>query len=52
MEKQSLEELLAEVKWQHEFFATPKGKLVKEKLDASANIESAFICGSTLRLCG
>jgi len=36
-EKQDLEDIMVEVKWQQEYFATPEGKIVKEKLDAERN---------------
>jgi hypothetical protein len=32
--KQDLEDILTEVRWQQEYFATPEGKIIKEKLDA------------------
>jgi len=35
--KQDLEDILTEVRWQQEYFATPEGKIVKEKLDAERN---------------
>ena len=36
-EKQDLEDILAEIKRQQEFFSTPEGKIVKEQLDAARN---------------
>jgi hypothetical protein len=36
-EKQDLEDILAEVKFQKELFATPEGKIIKQNLDAARN---------------
>ncbi len=36
-ERQDLENILTEVKWQQELFVTPEGKSVKDKLDAERN---------------